>query len=91
MGNYEKVQNEYNASIIQDITSKTTVRLQQECQLSRPEGSLIIGGRLLINFRFQDDIGVNAEEEEGEEEGEEETDDIVYQYGNNLYKIKDGA
>ena len=28
------------------------------------EGSVIIGGRLITNFRFADDIVVNAEEEE---------------------------
>ena len=28
------------------------------------EGSVNIGGRLIINFRFADDIVVNAEEEE---------------------------
>ena len=28
------------------------------------EGSVSIGGRLITNFRFADDIGVNAEEEE---------------------------
>ena len=28
------------------------------------EGSVSIGGRLIINFRFADDIVVNAEEEE---------------------------
>ena len=28
------------------------------------EGSVGIGGRLIINFRFADDIAVNAEEEE---------------------------
>ena len=32
------------------------------------EGSISIGGRLIINFRFADDIVVNAEEEEEEEE-----------------------
>ena len=29
------------------------------------EGSVSIGGRLITNFRFADDIVVNAEEEEG--------------------------
>ena len=28
------------------------------------EGSVSIGGRLIINFRFADDVVVNAEEEE---------------------------
>ena len=32
--------------------------------LNDHEGSVSIGGRLIINFRFADDIVVNAEEEE---------------------------
>ena len=31
--------------------------------LDNHEGSVNIGGRLIINFRFADDIAVNAEEE----------------------------
>ena len=33
------------------------------------EGSVSIGGRLITNFRFADDIVVNAEVEEEEEAG----------------------
>ena len=33
------------------------------------EGSVSIGERLITNFRFADDIVVNAEEEEEEEAG----------------------
>ena len=34
--------------------------------LNDHEGSVSIGGRLITNFRFADDIVVNAEEEEEE-------------------------
>ena len=54
---------------------RTTVGIQQGCLLSPTffniflerimcEGSVNIGGRLIINFRFADDSVVNAEEEE---------------------------
>ena len=44
------------------------------------EGSVSIGGRLITNFRFADDIVVNAEEEEEADVQEDRLDTTTTRY-----------
>ena len=73
---YGKIQSAVLFNGSTEIWFRTTVGVRQGCLLSptlfnifmcealdNNEGSVSIGGRLITNFRFADDIVVNAEEE----------------------------
>ena len=60
---YDKTQSAVMFNDSTDDWFRTTVRIICEA-LTDHEGSVSIGRRLITNFRFADDIVVNAEEEE---------------------------
>ena len=53
----------FYSAILTSCTRHDVDRIKCEA-LNGHEGSVIIGGRLITEFRFVDDIAVNAEEEE---------------------------
>ena len=62
--NGSELQQEFNKGVSPTLFNIFLERIMCEA-LDDPEGSVSIGGRLITNFRFADDIVANAEEEAG--------------------------